>query len=193
MTLFQALLIGLFAYLGSKRTPWFFGVTGGWNMIGRPLVAGLIVGIILGDVTNGVSALIAGSIVPFSSEAVLGLLLIAGYDSWGCVFSATLGNWLGGVTCYYIGYLGKTEWIHTYLKIPEEKLSKMQRFLKGKGSLFGFFVFIPVIGDIMIVALGLLRANPLGTLLSMMVGKFSRYYLVVIGINYLKEWFPNLF
>ena len=67
----------------------------------------------------------------------------------------------------------------------------MQRFLKGKGSLFGFFVFIPVIGDIMIVALGLLRANPLGTLLSMMVGKFSRYYLVVIGINYLKEWFPN--
>ena len=45
----------------------------------------------------------------------------------------------------------------------------------------------------MIVALGLLRANPLGTLFSMMVGKFSRYYLVVIGINYLKEWFPNLF
>ena len=45
MTLFQAILIGLFAYLGSKRTPWFFGVTGGWNMIGRPLVAGLIVGI----------------------------------------------------------------------------------------------------------------------------------------------------
>lgn len=103
------------------------------------------------------------------------------------------GKLVGGVTCYYIGYLGKTEWIHTYLKIPEEKLSKMQRFLKGKGSLFGFFVFIPVIGDIMIVALGLLRANPLGTLLSMMVGKFSRYYLVVIGINYLKEWFPNLF
>ena len=60
MTLFQAFLIGLFAYLGSKRTPWFFGVTGGWNMIGRPLVAGLIVGIILGDVTNGV---IAGAMV----------------------------------------------------------------------------------------------------------------------------------
>ena len=81
-----------------------------------------------------ISAFLAGTILPFSSEAVLGLLLIAGYDSWGCVFSATLGNWLGGVTCYYIGYLGKTEWIHTYLKIPEEKLSKMQRFLKGKGS-----------------------------------------------------------
>lgn len=60
MNLIQALLIGLFAYLGAKRTPWFFGVTGGWNMIGRPLVAGLICGIILGDVTNGV---IAGAMV----------------------------------------------------------------------------------------------------------------------------------
>lgn len=60
MSLTQALLIGLFAYLGSKRTPWFFGVAGGWNMIGRPLVAGLICGIILGDVTNGV---IAGAMV----------------------------------------------------------------------------------------------------------------------------------
>lgn len=60
MSFFQALLIGLFAYLGSKRTPWFFGVSGGWNMIGRPLVAGLIVGIILGDVRGGV---IAGAMV----------------------------------------------------------------------------------------------------------------------------------
>lgn len=60
MSFLQALLIGLFAYLGSKRTPWFFGVAGGWNMIGRPLVAGLIVGIILGDVRGGV---IAGAMV----------------------------------------------------------------------------------------------------------------------------------
>ena len=60
MSLIQALLIGLFAYLGSKRTPWVFGITGGWNMIGRPLVAGLIVGAILGDVRGGV---IAGAMV----------------------------------------------------------------------------------------------------------------------------------
>ena len=140
-----------------------------------------------------IAAFLAGSIIPFSSEVVLGLLLVAGYDPWGCVISATLGNWLGGVTCYYIGYLGKTEWIHTYLKMPEDKLNKMQHFLKGKGSLFGFFVYIPVIGDIMMVALGLLRAIPIGTLLSMMAGTFSRYYLGIIGVNYLKVWFPNLF
>lgn len=60
MTFIQAVLIGLFAYLGSKRTPWVFGVTGGWNMLGRPLVAGLVCGIILNDVKGGV---IAGAMV----------------------------------------------------------------------------------------------------------------------------------
>lgn len=70
MNVLQALMIGLFAYLGSKRTPWFFGVTGGWNMIGRPLVAGLICGVILGDMKNGiiagamVQALFLGQITP---------------------------------------------------------------------------------------------------------------------------------
>lgn len=50
MAIWQAVLIGLFAYLGRNQVPWLFGTTGGWYGIGRPLVAGLIVGIILGDI-----------------------------------------------------------------------------------------------------------------------------------------------
>ncbi len=136
-----------------------------------------------------IASFLAGSIIPFSSEVVLGLLLVAGYDPLMCVFAATLGNGLGGVTCYYIGYLGKAEWIHTYLKIPSDKLEKMQHFLRGKGSLFGFFTFVPVIGDVLIVALGLLRAHPIGTLTSMFIGKFLRYYLVIIGVDWLSAIF----
>ncbi len=59
MSVVQALLIGVFAYLGSKRTPWVFGVTGGWQVIGKPLVAGMIVGIILGDLRSGILAGVA--------------------------------------------------------------------------------------------------------------------------------------
>ena len=54
MTLLQAALIGIFAYLGRNQVPWLFGTTGGFYGIGRPLVAGLIVGLILGDVKGGV-------------------------------------------------------------------------------------------------------------------------------------------
>ncbi|USK36702.1 PTS sugar transporter subunit IIC (plasmid) [Bacillus sp. F19] len=52
--LIQAVLIGVFCYLGSVSSPWLLGVTGGYYIIGRPLVAGLIVGLILGDVSTGI-------------------------------------------------------------------------------------------------------------------------------------------
>lgn len=70
MELWQALLIGLFAYLGRNQVPWLFGTTGGWYGIGRPLVAGLICGVILGDVSTGVlcgvavQAVFIGQITP---------------------------------------------------------------------------------------------------------------------------------
>ena len=40
MSLIQALLIGVFAYLGRNQVPWLFGTTGGFYCVGRPLVAG---------------------------------------------------------------------------------------------------------------------------------------------------------
>ena len=57
------------------------------------------------------SALIAGSIVPFGSEAVLVVLLGVGADPVLCLIAASVGNTLGGMTCYWIGTLGRTEWI----------------------------------------------------------------------------------
>lgn len=70
MSLWQALLIGIFAYLGRNQVPWLFGTTGGFYAVGRPLVAGAIIGLIMGDVSTGVlcgvavQALYIGQIVP---------------------------------------------------------------------------------------------------------------------------------
>ena len=70
MAIWQAALIGLFAYLGRNQVPWLCGTTGGWYGIGRPLVAGLICGVILGNVEAGVlcgvavQALFIGQITP---------------------------------------------------------------------------------------------------------------------------------
>ena len=73
------------------------------------------------------SALIAGSIFPMSSEAVMVGLIALGLHPVGCVVAATLGNTLGGMTCYWIGTLGKREWIQR-LGIKEEQLAKATRF-----------------------------------------------------------------
>lgn len=51
---FEAALIGILCYLGSLSSPWLLGVTGGWYLITRPLVSGMLVGLILGDMQTGI-------------------------------------------------------------------------------------------------------------------------------------------
>ena len=54
-TLFiPALLTGIFCYLDAIESPWLFGMSGGFYIVGRPLVAGLLVGLAFGDVQAGV-------------------------------------------------------------------------------------------------------------------------------------------
>ncbi len=52
--LIPALLTGIFCYLGAIETPWFFGMSGGFYIVGRPLVAGFLCGIAFGDIQAGV-------------------------------------------------------------------------------------------------------------------------------------------
>lgn len=91
------------------------------------------------------SAFIAGSILPFSSEAVMIVLVHMGLDPVLCVAAASLGNTLGGMSCYWIGTLGKSEWI-TRLGVSEKQLARARRFLAGRGALMAFFAFLPTIG-----------------------------------------------
>ena len=123
------------------------------------------------------SAFIAGSILPFSSEAVMIVLVHMGLDPVLCVAAASLGNTLGGMSCYWLGMLGKVEWIEKYLKLDPVKLQKVQDWIKGKGSWMGFFVFLPGIGDFIAVALGFLRANIWVVAISMFLGKAIRYWV----------------
>ena len=129
-----------------------------------------------------VSALIAGSALPFASEAVLVLLIGLGLDPVGCIAAATVGNTLGGMTCYWIGRLGKTEWITRGLHIDGAKLARAQRFLGGRGAVMGFFAFLPYIGTAIAIALGLMRSNQLITALSMFAGKAMRYAVIAFAI-----------
>jgi membrane protein YqaA with SNARE-associated domain len=124
-----------------------------------------------------VAAFIAGSIFPFSSEVVLTGVLLAGSSYWPCMAAATLGNFMGGMTCYWFGMAGKTDWIRKYLKINENKLRTMQTQLKGKSAWVAFFAFVPVIGTCIVVALGLMRANVRITAISMLIGKALRYWI----------------
>ncbi|MDO4933326.1 MAG: hypothetical protein Q4E71_01805, partial [Prevotella sp.] len=105
------------------------------------------------------SAFLAGSFLPFSSEAVMVALQAAGLDPWGLIIYGTVGNVAGGMVNYGIGRMGRMEWIERYLHVSRESLAKAERFMAGHGAWMGFFAFLPILGSAITIALGLMRAN----------------------------------
>ena len=81
------------------------------------------------------SAFLAGTILPFSSEAVLLACVGLGLDPVWSTIATTAGNVLGGLTCYWIGHLGKMEWIEKYLgSNSENKLERANPIYTWKGE-----------------------------------------------------------
>lgn len=130
-------------------------------------------------------AFLAGSILPFSSEVAFSGLLMTGADPLQCLIAATLGNTLGGMTCYWLGRQGKMDLLERKFGIKEEKVLYWSEKLRNKGTIFAFFGFVPIIGSIIIVSLGYLRSNPWLVCLFMVTGKTFRYFAWMTAHNYI--------
>ena len=82
---------------------------------------------------------------------------------------------------YVIGSFGRLDWIEHYLHVKPEQLERAKRFMHGHGAWMGFFAFVPLLGSAITVLLGLMRANPYISVLSITLGKFIRYWLLAYG------------
>lgn len=98
MTILQALLIALFVYLASIGS--VVGNTLGWYDLGRPLVASLIVGIIMGNVPVAVTL---GLMLQLAN---LGSVTPGGALSWDLSFATYIG--VGGALAFYNGNMAAT-------------------------------------------------------------------------------------
>ena len=134
-----------------------------------------------------IGAFLAGSVFPFSSETVMAALQLAGLQPWPLFLSATIGNVAGSMFNYWIGTFGRVEWIEKYLHIPREKVEKTRCWIDGRGAWIGTLCFLPILGSVLSVTLGYMRANPYLTLLSITVGKAVRYAILIISIYYLNN------
>lgn len=130
-----------------------------------------------------VAAFLAGSFVPFSSEAIMLGLLAAGLDPWLLVVYGTVGNVLGSMFNYGVGRMGRLDWIERYLHVSKKSLTRTERFMAGHGALMGFFSFLPVLGSVISIVLGLMRANIPLSLFSITAGKFLRYLLLAYSVT----------
>ena len=125
-----------------------------------------------------IASFIAGSVFPFSSEAVMLAMFAAGVDPWELVITASIGNVAGSMFNYGVGRLGRLDWIEKYLHVKKESLDRAQRFMGGHGAWMGFFAFLPILGSAISILLGLMRANIIITLISITLGKVMRYLII---------------
>ena len=129
------------------------------------------------------AAFLAGSFFPFSSELVMVGLMAAGLDPFLLVVYGTVGNVLGSVFNYGVGYMGRMDWIEKYLHVRKEKLERTRQFLAGRGAWMGILAFLPILGSVVTIVLGLMPANMTITFISITIGKFLRYLLLVYGVG----------
>ncbi|MBF1387336.1 YqaA family protein [Prevotella denticola] len=130
------------------------------------------------------SAFLAGSFFPFSSEAVMLGLLAAGLDPVLLLVYGSIGNVMGGMFNYGLGRLGKLEWLERYFHVKKTSIDRAYRFMGGHGAWMGFFAFLPILGSAITIVLGLTRANILLSVLSITIGKVLRYAALIWGADF---------
>jgi len=126
-----------------------------------------------------VTCFLAATILPITSELFLGSMLALGYDPVTCLIVATIGNTLGGWLNYFIGCIGDPNWLKK-IGVKQEQISRWEDKIKRFGSLLALFSWLPIIGDVIGVALGFFRANWLICFAFILIGKFLRYLFLVM-------------
>ena len=115
------------------------------------------------------SSFLAATLLPGGSELVFAGVLASGAATvWPALAVATLGNTLGGMSSYLVGWL-----------IPERKIgARTLVWVRRWGAPVLLLSWVPLIGDALCVAGGWLRLNPWWAALFMALGKFGRYCVI---------------
>lgn len=118
---------------------------------------------------------LAATVVPLSSDALYIAVLAVTGDPISCLIVGTLGNWLGSVATYWMGWIAKWEWIQKWFKVKPETLARQKERVDRYGVWLALLAWVPFIGDVIAIALGFYRTRPGWTIFLLLVGKFARF------------------
>lgn len=136
-----------------------------------------------------IGSFLASTLIPLSSEIILTAILYSGISPLYAFIVATLGNWLGGMTSYYIGRLGKWELIEKWLRVKRESLIKQKSKIDYYGPYLAFFAWLPLVGDLFAVALGFYKVNLLKSAIYMLIGRAVRFFAFIYLYNLIEKLF----
>ena len=134
----------------------------------------------LGYIGLFLCSFLASTVIPLSSDVVLSALIVLKYNPYLCLIIATSGNFLGGMTSYGLGYLGKWEWVEKYMKIDKTKIDKFYIKIKKYGVFAALFAWLPLVGDLVAISLGFFKINPALVSILMLIGRFIRFLVITL-------------
>jgi membrane protein YqaA with SNARE-associated domain len=127
------------------------------------------------------SAFLAATIIPAQSEAVLTAMLVAGEHPWQTLLIvASVGNVLGSCVNWMLG-----RWVNHFsgrkwFPVSRASLDKAEGWYRKYGRWSLLLSWVPIIGDPLTVAAGVLR-EPFPVFLAIVtIAKVGRY-LVIAG------------
>jgi membrane protein YqaA with SNARE-associated domain len=119
------------------------------------------------------SSLLGATLLPGGSELVLaGVLQLHPELFWPALVLGTLGNTLGGMVSFGMGWL-----------LPQTQQLKHVAQVRRFGAPALLLSWAPLIGDALCVAAGWLRLSWWQAALFMAVGKFARYGVIAVFTN----------
>lgn len=124
------------------------------------------------------SALIAATLLPMGSEVLLITFLSQGKSALLLWAVATLGNTLGSIINYALGY-----WANNYIsaKYNKDTSWKKAQLLYNRYGLWSLlFAWLPIIGDPITLVAGLARTRFSLFVLLVLIGKGARYAILIL-------------
>jgi membrane protein YqaA with SNARE-associated domain len=122
---------------------------------------------------------LAATILPLSSELMLaGLIAKSNYDSLLLLIVASFGNVLGSVFNWTLGFYSRNLSTKKWFPFKDEQIEKSSKWFNKFGRWLLLFAWVPIIGDPLTLAAGLLRVKFIEFVILVTIGKVSRYFLV---------------
>jgi len=123
------------------------------------------------------TALIAATLFPAGSEALLAYDISQGYSLYLLLLVATLGNTLGSLVNYYLGLKGEA-YLEEKNYLKKEKIEKYKSFFDKYGGYTLLLSWMPLIGDPITFIAGILNYDVKKFIPIVLIAKFGRYVVV---------------
>lgn len=125
------------------------------------------------------TAFLSATLIPMSSEAVLAALIAAhGWNVVLLILVATAGNTLGAVVNWFIGQFCLHWRDSRWFPIKADHLDTAADWFRRFGTWSLLLAWLPVIGDPLTFAAGMLGVRFPLFLTLVLIGKFARYAVV---------------